>query len=164
MTRNSATRHGRHAVFIHPIRLTGRSSAILVATMVWCPILIGIIATSAWGKDYAVHFLNETYKAEPSGETGAGKVYHTWAVETEFGKKLLVLKGEDRVLREWLREFTKDHQQFLATVPDDQSGAFELKTVVDIDVANLHPITENFLETGTDKDKKGTRGNRARKK
>ncbi|MBI9084755.1 MAG: hypothetical protein JEZ11_14265 [Desulfobacterales bacterium] len=105
-------------------------------------------------KDYVITFVKETHKAETAGgaET-APRIYHTWAVKTEFGNKLLVLTGSDSVHRAWLREFTKDFDLFLAKVPEKDTGAFELNTVVEIDVKNLHPIDNSFLED-TDKKKK----------
>ena len=102
-------------------------------------------ATTA-AKDYVIRFVKETYKADAEAGNPDGRVYHTWAVETDFGKKLLVLRGDDPVLRGWLREFAKSHELFLAKVPEAETGAFELNTVVPIDVAHLHPIDPEFVE------------------
>jgi hypothetical protein len=118
---------------------------------------VALLASPGAAKDYVVRFVAETYKSAPADAGSAAKVYHTWAVETDFGKKLLVLKGDDPLRREWLREFSKDHQQFLVKVSEVQTGTFELDTVVDIAVEDLHPISPEFTEEA-DKGKKGGRG------
>ena len=106
-------------------------------------------------KDYVITFVKETHKAETgAGADAAPQIYHTWAVKTEFGNKLIVLTGSDTVRRAWLREFTKDFDLFLAKVPEKDAGAFELNTVVEIDVKDLHPIDSGFLEDADKKKKK----------
>lgn len=118
-------------------------------------ILIGMtlaaLPGAAFGKDYVVKFIKETYKSKAADADTAGRVYHTWAVETEFGKKLLVLRGDDPVARGWLREFAKSHELFLAKVPEAESGAFELNTVVEIAVTHLHPVDSDFVEQSSKK-------------
>jgi len=99
------------------------------------------VAAPAMAQDYVVTFLTETYK----DQGGQGEVYHTWAVGTDFGNKLLILTGKDMVRRQWLRDFAKDHSKFLLSVPEKDTGAFELNQVFTTDVTRLHPIDENFL-------------------
>lgn len=107
-------------------------------------------------QDYVITFLKETYKDQ--GDAGKSKVYHTWAISSDFGNKLLILSGSDNVQRQWLREFIKDHTQFLLNVPDKETGAFELNRVYTTDVNRLHPIDDSFLG------KKGKKRKKKRKK
>ena len=55
---------------------------------------IGLVTGSAAAKDYPVTFLKETYKAQETAG-GAPKIYHTWAVESDKGNRLLILVGDD---------------------------------------------------------------------
>lgn len=125
-----------------PTTFSWRSRVIFVAL----PIMLAMPAVCS-ARDYMVTFVKETHKAETAaGTEAAPRIYHTWAVKSEFGNKLLVLTGSDSVQRAWLREFIKDFDLFLANVPEKDTGAFELNTVVEIDVKNLHPIDNSFLE------------------
>jgi len=107
-------------------------------------------------KDYPVTFLKETYKTQASG-AGAGKVYHTWAVESEKGNRLLILTGEDNVKRQWLRDFVKTGNTFIIKVPSKETGQFESETIFKIDVTNIHPVDESFIGGGKKKKKKKRR-------
>ena len=124
----------------------------------WALILCwALLALPAAGlaKDYVVTFVKETYKAgQPAKNQTPPQMYHTWSVKTEFGNKLLVLVGDDQVRRTWLQEFSKDFDLFLVKVPEKDSGAFELNTILEIDVNDIHPIDSAFLETGKETDKK----------
>lgn len=128
-----------------PTRLARRIGAALAGLLLALSVTAALPATAA-AKDYVVRFVKETYKAEPEAGAPDGRVYHTWAVETDFGKKLLVLRGDDPVLRGWLRDFAKNHELFLAKVPEAHTGAFELNTVVEIDISHLHPVDKEFVE------------------
>ena len=117
---------------------------------------IGLFPGLSIAKDYPVTFLKETYKTQAAG-TGAGKVYHTWAVESEKGNRLLILTGEDTVKREWLRDFVKTNKTFIISVPSKETGQFETQTIFKIDVTNIHPVDESFVDTGKKKGKKKRR-------
>ena len=95
-------------------------------------------------KDYPVTFLKETYKAQ-APEGGAAKIYHTWAVETDKGNRLLILTGDDAVKRQWLREFVKTGKSFIIKVPEKETGQFETETIFKINVTNVHPVDDGFL-------------------
>ena len=95
-------------------------------------------------KDYPVTFLKETYKAQ-APEKGVATVYHTWAVETDKGNRLLILIGDDAVKRQWLREFIKTGKSFIIKVPEKETGQFETETVFKIDVTNIHPVDDGFM-------------------
>ena len=105
-------------------------------------------------KDYPVTFLKETYKAQ-APEGGDARIYHTWAVESEKGNRLLILVGEDTIKRQWLRDFVKTGNSFIIKVPDKETGQFETETIFKIDVTNIHPVDEGF--TGGKKKKKKKR-------
>ncbi|CAD7845499.1 MAG: hypothetical protein [Olavius algarvensis Delta 4 endosymbiont] len=105
---------------------------------------IGLIPGLSIAKDYPVTFLKETYKTQAPG-TGGGKVYHTWAVESEKGNRLLILTGDDTVKRQWLRDFVKTGNTFIITVPSKETGQFETETIFKINVTNIHPVDESFM-------------------
>jgi len=107
-------------------------------------------------KDYPVTFLKETYKTQASG-AGAGKVYHTWAVESAKGNRLLILTGDDAVKRQWLRDFVKTGNTFIIKVPSKETGQFESETIFKIDVNSIHPVDESFIGGGKKKGKKKRR-------
>ncbi len=108
--------------------------------------LIVLAPGQSAAKDYPVTFLKETYRAQ-APEGGTARIYHTWAVETDKGNRLLVLIGEDAVKREWLREFVKTGKTFIINVPEKETGQFETETIFKIDVTNVHPVDESFLES-----------------
>jgi len=114
---------------------------------------IGLNPGLSIAKDYPVTFLKETYKANASGTDGA-KVYHTWAVESEKGNRLLILTGDDTVKRQWLRDFVKTGNTFIIKVPSKQTGQFESETIFKIDVTNIHPVDESFIGGKKKKKKK----------
>jgi hypothetical protein len=105
---------------------------------------LGLSPVLSIAKDYPVTFLKETYKVQAPG-AGAAKVYHTWAVESAKGNRLLILTGDDTVKREWLREFIKTGKTFIIKVPSKETGQFETETVFNIDVTNIHPVDEDFI-------------------
>jgi len=120
-------------------------------------IVVGIILfctpIKSYSKDYFVTFVKEQFKEDKTN--GTEKIYHTWFVRSDAGNKLLVLTGEDNTRRNWLREFIKQYDLFLIKVPDAETGAFEINTVFNIDVNNLHPLDRTVLEENQ-KDKKKT--------
>jgi len=117
---------------------------------------LGLFPGLSIAKDYPVTFLKETYKTQASG-AGAGKVYHTWAVESEKGNRLLILTGEDAVKRQWLRDFVKTNKTFIISVPSKETGQFETQTIFKIDVTNIHPVDESFIGGEKKKGKKKRR-------
>jgi len=118
---------------------TGSSCRILMVM-----VLLLFLAFPVWAQDYEVTYIRETYKENKDAGSGVAKVYHTWEVDTDFGKKLLILTGQDPVQRKWLREFVTEYQLFLAKIPNVDTGSFELNTVFEIDLKNLHPINKDF--------------------
>ena len=117
---------------------------------------IGLSPGLSFAKDYPVTFLKETYKTQASG-AGAGKVYHTWAVESGKGNRLLILTGDDAVKRQWLRDFVKTGKTFIISVPSKETGQFETQTIFKINVTNIHPVDESFISDGKKKGKKKRR-------
>ena len=116
------------------------------------PLLLTVLAPGLLAaKDYPVTFLKETYKAQ-APEGAAAKIYHTWAVETDKGNRLLILIGDDAVKRQWLQEFVKTGKSFIIKVPEKETGQFETETIFKIDVTNIHPVDEGF--TGSKKKRK----------
>ena len=115
--------------------------------------MTGLAAGPLAAKDYPVTFLKETYKAQ-APEEGAAKIYHTWAVESDKGNRLLILVGDDNMKRQWLRDFVKTSRSFIIKVPDKETGQFETETIFKIDVTNIHPVDEGFIGGKTKKKKK----------
>ena len=112
----------------------------------------GILAA----KDYPVTFLKETYKSEAPA-TGPAKIYHTWAVESAKGNRLLILVGDDNTKRQWLQDFVKVGTSFIIKVPEKETGQFETETIFKIDVANIHPVDADFVGGKKKKGKKKKR-------
>ena len=102
-------------------------------------------------QDYMVTFVKEQYREAKEGEQS---VYHTWYVETDFGKKLLVLTGEDMNLRGWLREFAKEYDLYLLSIPKGDTATFEESTVFRVEIRNLHPLDRELVEGSKKKKKK----------
>ncbi|MCP3953824.1 MAG: hypothetical protein GY697_16640 [Desulfobacterales bacterium] len=109
-------------------------------TVVFISLLPGLLAA----KDYPVTFLKETYRAQAPA-TGPAKIYHTWAVESAKGNRLLILSGDDETKRQWLREFVKTGNNFIIKVPEKETGQFETETIFKVDVTNIHPVDESFV-------------------
>ena len=116
--------------------------------------VISLAAGPLAAKDYPVTFLKETYKSQ-APEGGDTRIYHTWAVESEKGNRLLILVGDDNIKRQWLRDFVKTGNTFIIKVTDKETGQFETETIFKIDVTNIHPVDEGF--TGGKKKKKKKR-------
>ena len=115
----------------------------------------------SFSKDYFITFVKELYKEDKTA--GKEKVYHTWFVTSDAGKKLLVLTGDDNSQRNWLREFNKNFDLFLIKVPEAETGEFEINTVFAIDIKNIHPLDREVVEEKKD-DKKKTGKKKKKKK
>ena len=109
-------------------------------------LFFSLVPGSVAAKDYPVTFLKETYKAQ-APEEGAARIYHTWAVESEKGNRLLILTGDDDTKRQWLRDFVKTGNNFIIKVPEKEIGQFETETIFKIDVTNIHPVDESFVDS-----------------
>ncbi len=128
--------------------LTRFSVSIVLAIFAFS-LLPGLVAA----KDYPVTFLKETYKTQAPA-TGPAKIYHTWAVESDKGNRLLILVGDDDTKRQWLRDFVKAGNSFMIKVPEKETGQFETETIYKIDVSNIHPVDEGFVGGKKKKKKK----------
>jgi len=71
-----------------------------------------------------------------------------------IGKKLLVLTGEDMNLRGWLREFAKEYDLYLLSIPKGDTATFEESTVFRVEIRNLHPLDRELVEGSKKKKKK----------
>ena len=124
-----------------------RTSSHLTRYLIIIALTIGLAVAGPGllaAKDYPVTFLKETYKAQ-APEGGTAVIYHTWAVETDKGNRLLILTGDDAVKRQWLREFVKTGKSFIIKVPEKEIGQFETETIFKIDVTNVHPVDDGFM-------------------
>ncbi len=117
--------------------------------IVFFSLVPGLVAA----KDYPVTFLKETFKTQAPA-TGPAKIYHTWAVESDKGNRLLILIGDDNTKRQWLRDFVKTGNNFIIKVPEKETGQFETETIFKIDVNNIHPVDEGFAGGKKKKKKK----------
>ena len=113
--------------------------------------IILFVPSWAAAQDYMVTFIKEQYRETKEGEPA---VYHTWYVETDHGKKLLVLTGEDMALRGWLREFAKEFDLYLLSIPKGDTATFEESTVFRVDIHNLHPLDRELVESSKKKKKR----------
>jgi hypothetical protein len=116
-------------------------------------LLAAILFVPSWvsAQDYMVTFIKEQYRETKEGETS---VYHTWYVDTDHGKKLLVLTGDDMPLRGWLREFVKEFDLYLLSIPKSDTATFEESTVFRVDIHNLHPLDRELVESSKKKKKR----------
>ncbi len=123
-----------------------------VLLMIVIGMILSLAPSGSYSKDYFITFVKEQYKEDKTA--GKEKIYHTWFVRSDAGNKLLVLTGDDSTRRNWLRDYKKNYDLFLIKVPDAETGQFEINTVFNIEINNLHPLDRAVLEEGKKKSKK----------
>ncbi len=113
--------------------------------------LLLLVPVPGAAKDYVVNLLDENYKEEPTSTEHAPQIYHTLQIDSEAGRKLLILKGTDYRYRIWLREYMADNSRFIVRVPDEESADFASSKAFEIDVSRIHPVSEKAWQFSASK-------------
>ncbi len=137
------------------------TKTIPILRIVFILIILCFTPLNSFSKDFFITFVKEQYNEAKT--EGKEKIYHTWFVRSDAGNKLLVLTGEDVTQRNWLRDYKKKYDLFLIKVPDAETGEFEISTVFNLDINNLHPVDRAVLEEEK-QDKKNTGKKKKKKK
>ena len=108
-----------------------------------------LIPTVSAARDFTIQVVHENYREE--GE----RIYHSIQVNSIAGNKLLVLKGNNRHYRKWLREYLASENTFVAVVPDEDSFRFISSKVYEMEITSVHPVKQDRWKestpgTGTD--------------
>lgn len=108
-------------------------------------LILVLAVTPCSARDFMVEFLAENYKESRVPYSKTPRIYHSIQVNTHAGPKLLILKGDDLNYRTWLRQYIAENNQFIARVPDDENDLFVASHAFEIEVTQLHPVTnENW--------------------
>ena len=103
---------------------------------------------AAWPKDYVAELIKQNFKRSPINRAGNVNVYHTLQVNTKYGNKLLVLKGNDMELRSWLKDYFEKNKMLVIHLTDEESTVFEdtKSMTFDIDLSAIHPLSTINLD------------------
>lgn len=123
---------------------------------IWLVVLTAVlITTPCAGRDFIVEFVAENYKETQEPYSNTPRIYHSIQVNSHAGPKLLVLTGEDRNYRKWLRRYIAEDRKFIAKVPASDNDRFISEKAFEIDVTQLHPFSSDYWETHIRSGKKG---------
>lgn len=109
------------------------------------PLFVGIVlsllvAAPAISRDFIVEFVEENYKETQVPYSNVPVIYHSVQVKSDAGPKLLVLTGDNREYRKWIRQFIAQGKTFIARVPDAENDQFISSKAFDIDVTRIQPF------------------------
>jgi CheY-like chemotaxis protein len=107
--------------------------------------LSGVILCLIWvpqvmARDFIVEFVEENYKEAEAAFSSYPEIYHSVQVKSDAGPKLLILTGDNRDYRRWLRQYIAQDKTFIVRVPEDQNNRFIASKAFDIDVTRVHPF------------------------
>ncbi len=91
-------------------------------------------------RDFIVEFVEENYKEAEAAFSSYPEIYHSVQVKSDAGPKLLILTGNNRDYRRWLRQFIAEDKTFIVRVPDNENDQFISSKAFDIDVTLVHPF------------------------
>ena len=104
-------------------------------------VLTGVlIHATAVARDFIVEFVEENYQEAQTAYSNDPLVYHSIQVTSQAGPKLLILTGNDREYRQWIRHYIAGHKQFIAKVPDKDNDRFISSKAFELSVTRLHPF------------------------
>lgn len=118
-------------------------------------ILVVFLPERGLARDYIMEFLEENYNETVREYSKTPLIYHSIAVQTTAGPKLLILTGEDQgQYRQWLRKYIADSRRFIARVDDKDNDLFISSKAYEIEVTRLHPFDAGKWPHGGDIDGK----------
>ena len=104
-------------------------------------VMLSLIGGSqVMARDFIVEFVEENYKEAEADFSSDPQVYHSVQVKSDAGPKLLILNGNHRDYRRWLRQFIAEDKTFIVRVPENENDRFISSKAFDIDVTRVHPF------------------------
>ena len=97
-------------------------------------------ASSCYGRDFIVDFIEENYKETQADFSYQPLIYHSIQVNTSIGPKLLILTGKDSTYRKWVRYYIAQDKKFITKIPDEDADRFLSAKAYEININFLHPI------------------------
>lgn len=108
-------------------------------------------APHSFAADFILEYVGENYKETTAESSYQPIIYHSIQVRTDAGTKMLILTGDDRYHRRWLRQYIAQGKQFIAKVPDEQDDLFISSSAFEIDVTNVHPFNLSLYRGALEK-------------
>jgi CheY-like chemotaxis protein len=96
-----------------------------------------------YARDFIVQFVEENYKEAKQDYSNEPLVYHSIQVNSEAGSKLLILTGDNREYRKWLRQYIAGNKELITRVPENENDRFISSKAYEIDVTQIHPVNGN---------------------
>ena len=112
-----------------------KSVSLIVGIVLWL-----LAAAPAMSRDFIVEFVEENYKETEAEYSNYPLIYHSVQIKSDAGPKLLILTGDNREYRKWIRQFIAQDKTFIARVPDAENDRFISSKAFDIDVTRIHPF------------------------
>lgn len=97
-------------------------------------------AVPASARDFIVEFVEENYKETEAPYSNYPLIYHSVQIKSDAGPKLLILTGDNREYRRWIRHFIAQDKTFIARIPETENDRFISSKAYDLDVTRIHPF------------------------
>jgi CheY-like chemotaxis protein len=98
------------------------------------------MAAPVSARDFIVEFVEENYRETQQAYSNEPVIYHSVQIKSDAGPKLLVLTGDDKAYRRWIRHFIAQDKTFIARVPEEENDRFISSKAYDINVTRIHPF------------------------
>ena len=112
-----------------------RSVCLITGILLWI-----LAATPAMSRDFIVEFVEENYRETQGEYSNFPEIYHSVQIKSDAGPKLLVLTGDNREYRRWIRQFIAQDKTFIARIPEAENDRFISSKAFDIDITRIHPF------------------------
>ena len=99
-----------------------------------------IFSSPCAARDFMVEFVEENYKETTKPYSNEPLVYHSIQVNSQAGPKLLILTGDNREYRKWLRQYIAGNKELITKVPETENDVFISSKAYEIDVTHIHPV------------------------
>lgn len=115
-------------------------------------IWVVLIDSICFARDFRVECVEENYKEIQADYSNQPIIFHSLQINSEFGPKLLILKGDDYNYRKWIRHNIAQNKKFITAISDDRVKDFISADAYAIDVQSIFPfngekwISQNFKQ------------------
>ncbi|MCG8530038.1 MAG: hypothetical protein MI749_05170 [Desulfovibrionales bacterium] len=106
----------------------------------YAALMVLILSSGVEARDFIVKFVGENYREATENYAKTPIIYHSIQVATHAGPKVLILTGDDRHYRIWLRQYIASTPNFVVKVPDTDTHSFISSKAYEVDVTRIHPF------------------------
>ena len=106
----------------------------------YAALMVLTLSSGVEARDFIVKFVGENYREVTETHAKTPIIYHSIQVATHAGPKVLILSGDDRYYRIWLRQYLSSTPNFVIKVPDTDTHSFIRSKAYEVDVTRIHPF------------------------